>query len=232
MAAEVEPQQVVATLTAVVTMAITASLIPLVLAPVDDSQAAVVEIPDEDVPPPGWDQWVNLPAPAPEPPTGVLVVRDDGGVAPGRPADGTEASSSRAVLPASDGAAARPEQERERANAPSAYFASAQAEQALWKEFPDHGTSLNQALNEALRIHGGPVWRIFRVSNFLPAFVVFSFVSSAFALPLTPVFSCLARRWQDLEHRARERYDTLDRLDAELNWYRGSTTPSTPSSRP
>jgi hypothetical protein len=31
---------------------------------VDDSQEAVVEIPDEDVPPPGWDQWVNLPAPA------------------------------------------------------------------------------------------------------------------------------------------------------------------------
>jgi hypothetical protein len=24
-----------------------------------------------------------------------------------------------------------------------------------------------------------------------------------------------------LEHRARERYDTLDRLDAELNWYHG-----------
>jgi chromosome segregation ATPase len=24
-----------------------------------------------------------------------------------------------------------------------------------------------------------------------------------------------------LERRARERYDTLDRLDAELNWYRG-----------
>jgi hypothetical protein len=24
-----------------------------------------------------------------------------------------------------------------------------------------------------------------------------------------------------LERRARERYDTLDRLDAELNWYQG-----------
>jgi chromosome segregation ATPase len=42
-----------------------------------------------------------------------------------------------------------------------------------------------------------------------------------FALPLTLVFSRLARRRQDLERRARERYDTLDRLDAELNWYRG-----------
>jgi hypothetical protein len=38
---------------------------------------------------------------------------------------------------------------------------------------------------------------------------------------LTPVFSHLARQWQDLERRARERYDTLDCLDAELNWYQG-----------
>jgi hypothetical protein len=114
-AAAVEPQQVVAALTTAVTMAVTAPSTPPAPAPVDNSQAAVVEIPDEDSPPPGWDQWGNLPAPAPEPPTGVLVVRDDGGVAPGRPADGTEASSSRAVLPASDGATVRPEQERERA---------------------------------------------------------------------------------------------------------------------
>jgi hypothetical protein len=49
----------------------------------------------------------------------------------------------------------------------------------------------------------------------------FPFISSAFALPLTLVFPRLARRRQDLERRARERYDTLDRLDAELNWYRG-----------
>jgi hypothetical protein len=31
------------------------------------SQAMAVEIPDDDVPPPGWDQWVNLPMPSPEP---------------------------------------------------------------------------------------------------------------------------------------------------------------------
>jgi hypothetical protein len=31
------------------------------------SQATVVEIPDDDVPPPGWDQWASLPTPAPEP---------------------------------------------------------------------------------------------------------------------------------------------------------------------
>jgi hypothetical protein len=33
--------------------------------------------------------------------------------------------------------------------------------------------------------------------------------------------SRLARRRQELERRARERYDTLDRLDADLHWYRG-----------
>jgi hypothetical protein len=54
-----------------------------------------------------------------------------------------------------------------------------------------------------------------RVSWFFP------FISSAFALPLTLVLSRLARRRQDLERRGRERYDTLDRLDAELNWDRG-----------
>jgi hypothetical protein len=30
-----------------------------------------------------------------------------------------------------------------------------------------------------------------------------------------------ARWWQELERRARERYDALDRLDADLQWYRG-----------
>jgi hypothetical protein len=62
----VEPQQVVAALTAAMTTAVTAPL----PAPVSSSQAAVVEIPDDDTPPPGWDQWGNLPAPAPEPPVG------------------------------------------------------------------------------------------------------------------------------------------------------------------
>jgi hypothetical protein len=33
--------------------------------------------------------------------------------------------------------------------------------------------------------------------------------------------SCLACWRQELERRARERYNTLDRLDADLNWYRG-----------
>jgi hypothetical protein len=51
--------------------------------------------------------------------------------------------------------------------------------------------------------------------------VFFLSLSSVFVLSLTPVFSRLAHRRQDLERRARERYDTLDRLDADLSWYRG-----------
>jgi hypothetical protein len=31
------------------------------LAPAGGSRAAVVEIPDDDSPPPGWDQWVSFP---------------------------------------------------------------------------------------------------------------------------------------------------------------------------
>jgi hypothetical protein len=69
-----------------------------------------------------------------------------------------------------DGIAERPEHERERINVPPAHFADAQAEQALWQEFHDHGASLNRALNEALRI---------RVCDLSPGFVVFliSFLS-------------------------------------------------------
>jgi hypothetical protein len=50
----------------------------------------------------------------------------------GHPTHSAEASSSRAALPASDGTAARLEQEREHVNAPPAHFSEAQAEQALW----------------------------------------------------------------------------------------------------
>jgi hypothetical protein len=55
----------------------------------------------------------------------------DSCVMSGRPTHGAEASSSRATLPASDGIAERPEQERERVNAPPAHFADVQAEQVL-----------------------------------------------------------------------------------------------------
>jgi hypothetical protein len=46
---------------------------------------------------------------------------------------------------------------------PPPFFADAQEEQQLWEKLRDHGASLNRALNEALRIHGGPAWRIFQV---------------------------------------------------------------------
>jgi hypothetical protein len=136
------------------------SVLP-VPAPAGDNQVAVVDVPDDDVPPPGWGQWKSLPAPAPEPPVGVLVMRKDGCVMSGRTTHGAEASSSRAAFPTSNGTAARPEQEQEHVNAPPAHFGEAQAEQALWQEFRDHGASLNRALNEALQIHGGPAWHIF-----------------------------------------------------------------------
>jgi hypothetical protein len=118
---------VAATTTAVMTTTVTAPSISPAPAPVRGSQAAVVEVPDDDTPPPGWDQWGSLPAPSPELSVGALVVRDDGCVMSGCPADGVEASSLRAVFPVSDGATARPEQERERTIPPPAHFADAQA---------------------------------------------------------------------------------------------------------
>jgi hypothetical protein len=146
-----------------VTKVVTVLSVPSAPAPVDGSQAVVVEVPDDDTPPPGWDQWGSLPAPAPELPVGALVVRDDGCVTSGRSADGAEASSSHAVLLASDGAAARPEQGWEHAITPPPHFTDAQAEQELWQEFRDHGASLNRALNEVLRIHNNPMWHVFQV---------------------------------------------------------------------
>jgi hypothetical protein len=75
-----EPQQVATTTAAVMTVAITAPSALPASDPAGGNQVAVVDVPDDDVPPPGWGQWENLPAPAPEPPVVVLVMR------PGRPA--------------------------------------------------------------------------------------------------------------------------------------------------
>jgi hypothetical protein len=83
------------------------------------------------------------------------VARGDVGAVLGRPADGAGASSSRSAP------AAHPEQEWYHAGAPPAHFVDAQAEQGLWQELRDHGALLNRALNEALRIHSGPAWRVF-----------------------------------------------------------------------
>jgi hypothetical protein len=94
----------------------------------------------------------------------------------GGPRHGAEASSSRAGSPAPG---------EERVDAPPPHFDDAQEEQQLWEELRDHGASLNRALNEALRIHGGPAWRVFQVRRrslarcFLPCSVVFVFVLAA-----------------------------------------------------
>jgi hypothetical protein len=104
-----EPQQATMVMTATAGMAVAAPLTLSAPTAAGSPQAVVVEVPDDDVPPPGWDQWASLPASAPEPRTGVLVVRGDDGAALGGPANGVGASSSHAALPTSGGPAARPE---------------------------------------------------------------------------------------------------------------------------
>jgi hypothetical protein len=44
-------------------------------------------------------------------------------------------------------------------------FTDAQGEQELWGELCNHGVALDRALNEALRIHSGPAWRVFQVGR-------------------------------------------------------------------
>jgi hypothetical protein len=50
---------------------------------------------------------------------------------------------------------------------------------------PRHNASLNRALNEALRIHGGPAWRVFQVRSCLSVFC-----SSSFLCCFCALFSC------------------------------------------
>jgi predicted nucleic acid-binding Zn-ribbon protein len=175
-----------------------------------------VEIPDDEVPPPGWDQWASLPTPAPEPQVGALVRRWDGHMVAGSSGHGAEASSSRAGRHAPSDPAASLGQGQERVDAAPPHFADAQEEQQLWEELRSHGASLNWALNEALRIHGGPAWRVFQVCRrslacrLLLRSVVFAFVFAAWH---SWVFVCW---WQELELRARDRYGALDQMSAEL----------------
>jgi hypothetical protein len=65
-------------------------------APAGGSRAVVVEIPDDDSPPPGWDQWASFPTPSPESREGALVRRREGHIVAGGRGHGAEASSSRA----------------------------------------------------------------------------------------------------------------------------------------
>jgi hypothetical protein len=106
----------------------------------------VVEIPDDDFPPPGWVQWVSFPTPSPESHEGALVRRRDGHMVGGGQGHGAEASSSRA---------GRSTPGERRVDDPPA-FADAREEQELWGELRDHGAALNRALNKVLQIHGGP----------------------------------------------------------------------------
>jgi hypothetical protein len=135
------------------------------------SRAVVVEISDDDSPPPGWDQWVSFPTPSLESQEGALVRRRDGHMVAGGQGHGAEASSSRA---------GRSSPGEGRVDEPPT-FADAQEEQQLWGELRDHGAALNRALNEALRIHGGPAWRVFQVRHCCP----FSSILSSSCLFLT-----------------------------------------------
>jgi hypothetical protein len=56
----------------------------------------VVEVPDDDSPPPGWDQWVSFPTFSSESQEAALVRRRDGHMVAGGRRHGAEASSSRA----------------------------------------------------------------------------------------------------------------------------------------
>jgi hypothetical protein len=73
-------------------LATAASAVPPGHVPVAD-QVPMVEVLDDDAPPPEWGQWENWPATAPEPAAGVLVVREDSCVVPRQPTHGAEASS-------------------------------------------------------------------------------------------------------------------------------------------
>jgi hypothetical protein len=113
----------------------------------------VVEIPDDDSPPLGWDQWISFPALSPESQEGAIVRRREGHMVAGGRGHGAEASSF------CTGHSAPVE---ELVGDPPA-FADAQGEQELSGELRNHGAALDRALNEALRIHGSPAWRVFQV---------------------------------------------------------------------
>jgi hypothetical protein len=76
---------------------------------------------------------------------------------------------------------------------------------------------LNRALNEALRIHGGPAWRVFQVRHYCP----FSSTSLPSCLFLAARHLLVLICWrQVLEHRARDKYGAFDRMSAEFRQLR------------
>jgi hypothetical protein len=162
-----------------------------------------VEIPDDDSPPPRWDQWVSFPTPSSESQEGALVRRRDGHMVAGGRGYGAEASSSRAGRSAPG---------EGRVDGPPS-FADAQEEQELWGKLRDHGAALNRALNEALRIRGGPAWRVFQVRH--RHVLSFTSSSSRSILVAQRLLVSICRR-QELEHRARDKYGAFDQMGAEL----------------
>jgi hypothetical protein len=116
---------------------------------------------------------------------------------------GAEASSSRVGRPAPG---------ERRVDDPPA-FADTQEEQELWEELRDHGAALNRALNEALRIHGGPAWRVFQVRRRR----LLSLISSSSRSILAARRSLVSICWrQKLEHRVRDKYGAFDQMSTEL----------------
>jgi hypothetical protein len=167
----------------------------------------VVEIPDDDSPPPGWDQWASFPTASPESQEEALVRRREGHmVARGRGRD-AEAFSSRAVRSApAEGLVGDP-----------SALADAQGEQELWGELRNHGAALDRALNEALQIHGGPAWHVFQVGCRRLFSLFFSFLRVILAARRSQVSVC----WrQELEHRARNKYGAFDQVSTELRLLR------------
>jgi hypothetical protein len=139
--------------------------------PADGSRAVVVEITDDDSPPPGWDQWVSFPMLSPESQDGALVRRREGHMVAGGRGHGAEASSSHVGHSAPvEGFAGDP---------PA--FVDAQGEQELWGELRNNGATLDRALNEALRVHGGPAWRVFQVGHRCSLLSLFSFLRAILA---------------------------------------------------
>jgi hypothetical protein len=68
-------------------------------------------------------------------------------------------------------------------------------------------------LNEALRIHGGPAWRVFQVRRRR----ALSLISSSSRSILAARRSLVSVFWrQELEHRARDKYGAFDQMSAEL----------------
>jgi hypothetical protein len=116
-------------------------------------RAVVVEIPEDDVPPPGWDQWASLPASAPKASVGALVARGGIGAALGArlmvPGPHRRTPDPRRVRSGRMRVRRRPTLSRPRRS------------KGYGRSFRDHSASLNRVLNEALRIHSGPAWRVF-----------------------------------------------------------------------